>query len=207
MVRAADEPNLPAARRFTRELGPAALASGVLILFNGIVLIALESPYSSWLAAPYGLLLAAFGAAAYVRTETALGKVLRWMVVAIFSFGGCYALLQWAQLIWGSRAHALEGDLMLMGLYLMAGPALLVPAGLALARPGWVPLIVVPAIVALAGASVVGHGTLLVLEITGKAPMVHPFPDIMLVGGVALTSAMLILYSAYSGLTAARRLR
>ncbi len=134
MVRAADEPNLPAARRFTRELGPAALASGVLILFNGIVLIALESPYSSWLAAPYGLLLAAFGAAAYVRTETALGKVLRWMVVAIFSFGGCYALLQWAQLIWGSRAHALEGDLMLMGLYLMAGPALLVPAGLALAR-------------------------------------------------------------------------
>ncbi len=100
----------------------------------------------------------------------------------------------------------MQTDLSVMGFYLMAGPALLVPAGLAAVRPGWVPLIVVPAIVSLAGASVLGHGVYLIVRLinAGNEP-VSPLPDIMLLTGVVLSSAALILYSGQRGLTAARQ--
>jgi len=200
-----DRPNLDAARRFTRDLGPASMIGGALIAVHGAVLHTMQSAYAAWLVFPLGLVLVLFGAAAFYRTETTPGQLLRWAVVAVFAVGGVYSLLQWSVLIFGSRSTAVQGDPTMMGFYLMAGPALLVPAGLAAVRPGWVPLIVTPAIVSLLGASLVGHGTLLLLDLTSDSGVASPLPDAMLMIGVLLTDAAVLLYSAQRGLIAARQ--
>ena len=195
-----DRPSLNAARAFTRDVGPASMAVGALISVHALVLHLIDSPYADLFVLPLGLLLFLFGAAAYYRTESLTGQLLRWSVVGTFAAGGCYALLQWAQLIWGARHVVVQGDLTMMGLYLMAGPALLVPAGLAAVRPGWVPLIVTPAIAALTSAALVGYPTLMYLM-----RVESPLPDLSLMGGVVLSCLALFLYSAQRGLTITRR--
>lgn len=198
-------PDLGAVRQFTRDVGPAAMLAGTLIAIHGMVLHVIDSPFALWLVLPCGLLLVLFGAAAFARTESTFGSLLRWMIVLTFAGGGAFALWQWSQLIWGSRGASLSGDVTLMGLYLMAGPALLVPAGLAVARPAWVPLIVTPAIAAIASASVLGYGMLLIQQISTGDAGLSPLPDLLLMGGVVLASAALVLYSGQRGLTATRQ--
>ena len=199
-----DRPSLEAARKFTRDLGPAAMAAGTLITFQGLMLTWLGSTFEAYFIVPLGLVLMLFGAAAFVRTDTLNGQLIRWAVVGTFAFGGGLALYQWAQLIWGGNA-VVEGDLTMMGFYLMAGPALLVPAGLAVARPGWVPLIVVPAIVALASASILGHGALLIISLTDKPAVEPSLAEYMFFGGVVLSALALFFYSGQRGLTIARQ--
>lgn len=201
-----DRPNLDLARQFTRDLGPASIAAGILITLHAAVLHAMYSSFAELYVLPYGLLLIVFGGAAFARTESKTGQGLRWVVVLIFAAGGGLSLLQWGELIWGTRVGAVQGNLSAVGFYLMAGPALLVPAGLAAVRPGWVPLIVVPAIVSLAGASVLGHGIYLFLQAAmPEQGHASPLPDLMMLTGVVLSSASLILYSASKGLRLAKR--
>lgn len=200
-----DSPDLRAVRQFTRDVGPAAMLAGALIAVHGAVLHIIDSAFALWLVLPCGLLLVLFGGAAFARTESTFGSLLRWMVVLTFAGGGVFALLQWSQLIWGSRGANLTGDVTIMGLYLMAGPALLVPAGLAVARSAWVPLIVTPAIAAIASASALGYGTLLIQQISTGDAGLSPLPDLLLMGGVVLASAALVLYSGQRGLTATRQ--
>lgn len=200
-----DQPNLQIARQFTRDVGPAAMIAGSLIAVHGLVLHTMHSAYAQWYVFPYGLLVVLFGAAAFARTESIAGQLLRWAVVSVFAAGGGYSLWQWAILIFGSRGAAIDGNLTMMGFYLMAGPALLVPAGLAVVRPGWVPLIVTPALVSLLGASILGHGTILIIDLMGKSQMVPALPDTMLLGGVILSGLAVFLYSAQRGITAARQ--
>lgn len=195
-----DRPNLDLARQFTRDIGPATMIVGALIVIHAIVLQIMGSTFTDLFVLPYGLVMILFGAAAFARTESMSGQGLRWVVVLVFAGGGAFSLWKWAELIWGARSAAMMGDPLMMGFYLMAGPALLVPAGLAAVRPGWVPLIVVPAIISLAGGSVLGHGTFLLIEQFKTTELRSPLPDIMLLLGVVLTSAALILYSAQRGL-------
>ena len=204
MTTTADRPNLELARQFTRDLGPATMIAGALIAIHGLVLYAIGSSYIEWFVFPYGLLLTLFGAAAFTRTETTSGQLLRWAVVAIFVGGGGFSLYQWAHLIWGSGGLEEVGNVMMVGFYLMAGPALLVPAGLAVVRPGWVPLIVTPAIVSMLGAAILGYGTIVMMDVM-DAESVSPLPDTMLMGGVILASIAVFLYSAQRGLTVARQ--
>lgn len=199
-----DRPNLELARQFTRDLGPATMIAGALIAVHGLVLYAIGSAYTEWFVFPYGLLVTLFGAAAYTRTETTPGQLLRWAVVAVFVAGGGFSLYQWAHLIWGGGALGDSGNVMMVGFYLMAGPALLVPAGLAVVRPGWVPLIVTPAIVSMLGAAILGYGTMVLMDLM-NAEVANPLPDTMLMGGVILASAAVFLYSAQRGLTIARQ--
>ncbi len=200
-----DRPNLDLARQFTRDIGPATMIVGMLIAIHAIVMQIIGSTFVELFVLPYGLVMILFGAAAFARTETIGGQGLRWVVVLVFAGGGAFSLWKWAELIWGARSATMMGDPMMMGFYLMAGPALLVPAGLAAVRPGWVPLIVVPAIVSLAGGSVLGHGTFLLLEQFKTTELRSPLPDTMLLLGVVLTSAALILYSAQRGMAMARK--
>ena len=201
---AIDRPNLELARQFTRDLGPATMIAGALIAVHGIVLYAIGSSYADWFVFPYGLLLTLFGAAAYTRTETTAGHLLRWAVIGVFAAGGGFSLYQWANLIWGSGGLQDAGNVMMVGFYLMAGPALLVPAGLAVVRAGWVPLIVTPAIVSLLGASILGYGSLVLMDLMDAETM-SPLPDAMLMGGVILASMAVFLFSAQKGLTIARQ--
>jgi len=196
---AADRPSLEAARQFTRDLGPATMAVGAMTSVLALVLHMMDSAFAAYFALPLGLVLFLFGAAAFARTESLIGQLVRWAVVGVFVFGGGYALFHWAQLIWGSRGAVVQGDLTMMGFYLMAGPALLVPAGLAVVRPGWVPLIVTPAIVALVSAGWVGYSTLLFLTLAES-----PLPDVSIFAGVILANLALFLYSAQRGLVIAR---
>jgi hypothetical protein len=195
-----DRPNLDAAREFTRDVGPAAMVVGILVSIHGIILHLMNAPFAEAYIVPLGFLLFLFGVAAFARTETLTAQLVRWAVVACFAGGGGFALYTWATLLWGSRSASIEGDLSMMGLYLMAGPALLVPAGLAAFRAGWVPLIVLPAIVAMASASIIGHGALCILSLDQS-----PLPDVMLMGGVVLSNVALFAYSAQRGITIARR--
>lgn len=192
-----DRPNLDRAREFTRVLGPAAMIAGTLTTILGLADASLQDVY----VLPYGLLQILFGAAAFARTESMLGQLLRWAVVVVFVAGGGMSLVQWAILIWGSPITQSEADVTVMGFYLMAGPALLVPAGLAVVRSGWVPLIVTPAIVSLAAASILWHGTILLQHVLRM--QLH-MAEVLLFG-VVLCSTTTILYSAQQGLRVIRR--
>lgn len=192
-----DRPNLDRARAFTRVLGPAAMIAGTLIAILG-----LAHPTASELyILPLGLLHVLFGAAAYARTESMVGQLLRWAVVVVFVLGGGFSLVQWAILIWGSPITQSSVDVTAMGFYLMAGPALLVPAGLAVVRSGWVPLIVTPAIVSLSAASVLWHGTVLLQHVL----RVDVHLSEVLLFGVVLCSTTTLLYSAQQGLRVVRQ--
>lgn len=163
-----EPPNLARARAFTRILGPVAIVGGITSLLMGIVMWALDAGMMATIIMAYGSVAAVFGCAAWARTESGLGMFARWLVVAVFLTGGGLALLQWSQLLWGSRSStaSLSTDLTVLGFYLMAGPALIVPGVLAAVRPAWVPLIVAPAIVAIASTAVVG---LFVVTIMGSS--------------------------------------
>lgn len=154
----AEPPNLARARAFTRVLGPIAIVGGATSLVMGVVMWAVQAGVLATMVMAYGAVTTIFGLGTWARTESALGRTVRWIIVLIFLAGGGLALLQWAQLLWGSRVStaSLSTDLTILGFYLMAGPALIVPGVLAAVRPAWVPLIVAPAIVAVASTAVVG---------------------------------------------------
>lgn len=195
-----DRPNLDRARAFTRLLGPSAMIGGTLIAIQGFAMEALQAQ-DTFFIVPYGLVLILFGAAAFLRTESIPGQLLRWAVVALFALAGAFALYQWAILIWGSDLAQSSTDVTVMGFYLMAGPALLVPAGLAVVRSGWVPLIVTPAIVSLVAASVLWHGTAMLQHLLHlRLGTVE-----MLLLGVVVCSATVLLYSAQQGLRVVRQ--
>jgi hypothetical protein len=154
-----DKPNLDLAREFTRAIGMPTMNIGLVIGVLGAVLVVLRSPLMHWYIPYYGPVLVIFGAAAYFRTEHMAGKAARWGVVLVFGTGGAISISHWASLLLTSAPVTVSPEtLNSFAFYLMAGPALLVPALLALVRPGWTPLIVVPAILSLATASMIGHG-------------------------------------------------
>lgn len=165
-----EPPNLARARAFTRVLGPIAIVGGVTSVTMGVVMWVVQTGILATIVIAYGGVTTLFGLAAWARTESILGRTVRWIVVLIFLVGGGLALLQWAQLLWGSRVStsSMSTDLTMLGFYLMAGPALIVPGVLAAVRPAWVPLIVAPAIVAIASTAVVG---LVVLTSMGTSVM------------------------------------
>ena len=149
-----DRPNLDRAREYTRRVGAPAIRIGATITLTSIVMLFI-SDYGLY-ALAYGLIMFVFGYAALVRTESTGGRIAQWAVTAVFVAGGIWSLLQWVPLIWGSHHQPMSQDLSLIALWLTAGPALFVPGILAALRPGWTPLIVVPALISLAFAGTVG---------------------------------------------------
>lgn len=191
-----DKPNLDLAREFTRAIGMPTMNLGLVVGLLSAVLVLLRSPLMHWYLPYYGPVLVIFGAAAYFRTEHAAGKAARWGVVLAFGTGGAISISHWAALLLTSAPVTVSPDtLNSFAFYLMAGPALLVPALLALLRPGWTPLIVVPAIVSLALASTIGHGVF-GLQYLREALNGAPNTTILeaaLVLGVVLCSTILLV--------------
>lgn len=196
--RFAEPPNLAKARAYTRVLGPAAMVGGTATSIIGLILWLVGGGVLATIILAYGIVCAIFGSAAWARTESMPGIVARWAVVAIFLGAGGLALLQWAQLLWGSRLStaSMNTDLTILGFYLMAGPALLVPGLLAAIRPAWVPLIVAPAIVAMAATAVVGLSviTMIGTAIPTGAAMPHSSIQTVLMLVVAIGSALIVLW-------------
>ena len=149
-----DKPNLDRARDFTRRVGPAAIAAGLIITLLSLTI--LGSALASAQPLALGLVMMLFGWAAYARTETASGRIAQWGVTLVFASGGVWSLLQWVPIIWGSHHASAGEDIMTLAVWLTMGPALFVPGLLAAVRPGWTPLIVIPAILSLAFAAAVG---------------------------------------------------
>lgn len=196
--RFAEPPNLAKARAYTRVLGPAAIIGGIAASIIGLIMWLVGGGVLATIILAYGIVCAIFGSAAWARTESMPGIVARWAVVAIFLGAGGLALLQWAQLLWGSRLStaSMNTDLTILGFYLMAGPALLVPGLLAAIRPAWVPLIVAPAIVAMAATAVVGLSviTMIGTAIPTGAAMQHSSIQTVLMLVVAIGSALIVLW-------------
>lgn len=196
--RFAEPPNLAKARAYTRVLGPAAIIGGIAASIIGLIMWLVGGGVLATIILAYGIVCAIFGTAAWARTESMPGIVARWAVVAIFLGAGGLALLQWAQLLWGSRLStaSMNTDLTILGFYLMAGPALLVPGLLAAIRPAWVPLIVAPAIVAMAATAVVGLSviTMIGTAIPTGAAMQHSSIQTVLMLVVAIGSALIVLW-------------
>lgn len=196
--RFAEPPNLAKARAYTRVLGPAAIIGGIATSIIGLIMWLVGGGVLATIILAYGIVCAIFGTAAWARTESMSGIVARWAVVATFLGAGGLALLQWAQLLWGSRLStaSMNTDLTILGFYLMAGPALLVPGLLAAIRPAWVPLIVAPAIVAMAATAVVGLSviTMIGTAIPTGAAMQHSSIQTVLMLVVAIGSALIVLW-------------
>lgn len=151
-----DRPDLDRARAYTRVVGAPAIRIGVTNTFYAIAML-FTSEYGLYTLA-YGLIMFLFGYAAVARTETRSGRVAQWGVTLVFVAGGVWSLLQWVPLIWGPHHQPLQQNLSLIALWLTAGPALFVPGVLAALRPGWTPLIVVPALLSIAVAGMIGFG-------------------------------------------------
>lgn len=164
-----DRPNLDIARAFTRSIGPVAIAVGAAVSIQGALL--LGSPVAQYQPLPYGLVMMLFGWAAHARTETLQGRLAQWGVTLTFVAGGVWSLLQWVPLLWGPHHGAMGDEIQLVALWLTAGPALLVPGVLAAIRPGWTPLIVVPALLSLAFAASIGYGALYALGMPDGTPL------------------------------------
>ncbi|MCX6140150.1 MAG: hypothetical protein NTX15_04860 [Candidatus Kapabacteria bacterium] len=156
-----DRPNLDRARAFTRSVGPIGIAVGLAISIQGLLL--LPSPVAAFQPLAYGLVVLLFGWAAYARTESVPGRIAQWCVTLVFVGGGVWSLMQWIPLLWGPHTASSGENLSLIALWLTAGPALLVPGVLAAFRPGWTPLIVVPALLSLTFAAMIGYGALYLL--------------------------------------------
>lgn len=203
-----DKPNLDLAREFTRAIGMPTMNIGLVIGALSAILVVMRSPLVHWYLPYYGPVLVIFGAAAFYRTEHMAGKVARWGVVIAFGIGGAISISHWASLLLTSAPVSVSPEtLNSFAFYLMAGPALLVPALLALVRPGWTPLIVVPAILSLAMASMIGHGifgvqyTLQAVDHTPGTSMIEG----ALVLGVVLCSATLLLIALQRALRVMHR--
>jgi len=203
-----DKPNLDLAREFTRAIGMPTMNMGLVIGVLGAVLVVMRSPLMHWYLPYYGPVLVIFGAAAYFRTEQAMGKAARWGVVLAFGIGGAISISHWASLLLTSSPVTISPEtLNSFAFYLMAGPALLVPALLALVRPGWTPLIVVPAILSLAMASMIGHGVF-GMQYMIQAADHKPGTSLLegaLVLGVVLCSTILLLIALQRALRLLRR--
>jgi hypothetical protein len=153
-----DRPDLDRAREYTRRIGPHALRIGATITLYAIAML-FTSEYGLYTIA-YGVIMFLFGYAALARTESRGGRIAQWGVTFTFVAGGIWSLMQWIPLIWGPHHQPLQQNLSLIALWLTAGPALFVPGVLAAIRPGWTPLIVVPALLSLAVAGSVGFAIL-----------------------------------------------
>lgn len=151
-----DRPDLDRAREYTRRVGPQALRIGATITLYAIAML-FTSEYGLYTIA-YGVIMFLFGYAALARTESRGGRIAQWGVTLVFVAGGVWSLLQWVPLIWGPHHQPLQQNLSLIALWLTAGPALFVPGVLAAIRPGWTPLIVVPALLSIAVAGMIGFG-------------------------------------------------
>lgn len=153
-----DRPDLDRARAYTRSVGAPAIRIGVTIALYAVAMF-FTGEYGLY-AFAYGGVMFLFGYAAVARTESRGGRIAQWGVTLTFMAGGVWSLLQWVPLIWGPHHQPLHKNLSLIALWLTAGPALLVPGVLAAVRPGWTPLIVVPALLSLAVAGSVGFAVL-----------------------------------------------
>ncbi|MBU3741442.1 MAG: hypothetical protein FGM24_04060 [Candidatus Kapabacteria bacterium] len=195
-MRHAQPPNLAKARAYTRVLGPAAIVGGSATTLLGIVLTVLGGGVLATIIVAYGIVSSIFGLAAWARTESIHGVLARWAVVIVFLLSGGLALLQWAELLWGSRwsTSSMNMDLTVLGFYLMAGPALIVPGILAALRPAWVPLIVAPAIVAMASTAVVGLAviTMIGMSIPALDTVPHGMGTILMVIVAVVAAAVLL---------------
>lgn len=196
-MRHVQPPNLAKARAYTRVLGPAAIVGGSATTILGIVMLLLGGGVLATIIVAYGIVSSIFGLAAWARTESVHGMLARWAVVIVFLLSGGLALLQWAELLWGSRwsTSSMNMDLTVLGFYLMAGPALIVPGLLAAIRPAWVPLIVAPAIVAMASTAIVGLAvvTLIGLSIPALEAVPHGAPTVLMVT-VAVVAVGVLLW-------------
>ncbi|MBU3699037.1 MAG: hypothetical protein FGM33_03370 [Candidatus Kapabacteria bacterium] len=151
-----DRPNLDRARSFTRRVGP--LAMGVGLVVTLLSLPAFGSALATAQPLALGLVLLLFGWAAYARTESMQGRMAQWGVTLVFCAGGAWSLMQWVPVLWGPHNADLGSNIMLLAVWLTMGPALFVPGLLAAVRPGWTPLIVIPAILSLSFAAALGFG-------------------------------------------------
>ncbi len=196
--RFAEPPNLVKARAYTRVLGPAAMLGGSAAAIIGTIMWMVGGGVLATIIIAYGIICAIFGTAAWARTESVPGIAARWAVVAIFLGAGGLALLQWAQLLWGSRMStaSMNTDLTFLGFYLMAGPALLVPGLLAAIRPAWVPLIVAPAIIAMAATAVVGLSviTMMGVGVPASDPAANTGIQMVLMIAAVIASALVVLW-------------
>ncbi len=160
-----DKPNLELARLYTRTIGPIGIAVGAAVAVQGAFLVG--SALAEFQPIALGAVMMLFGWAAYARTESFAGRVAQWGVTLVFCAGGLWSLLQWAPLLWGSHHTSAGTNLPMVALWLTAGPALFVPGILAALRPGWTPLIVVPALLSLSFAGAIGFGALYMLGVPG----------------------------------------
>lgn len=192
-----ERPNLDLARAYTRAIGPTAVAVGAAITLQGLLL--LTSVVAQFQPLAYGVVMMLFGVAAYARTESVMGRVAQWCVTLLFVAGGVWSLLQWVPLIWGPQHVGASGDLSLIALWLTAGPALFVPGILAAVRPGWTPLIVVPALLSIAFAAMMGYGALYMLGLPNGAHL-SSLENAQLVG-ISGFSAIFLLIAVFRAVT------
>lgn len=174
---AADRPDLDRARAYTRLVGAPAIRIGVTIALCAVVMF-FTGDYGLH-ALAFGGVMFLFGYAAAVRTESRGGRVAQWGVTLVFVAGGFWSLLQWVPLIWGSHHQPLQQNLTLIALWLTAGPALFVPGVLAALRPGWTPLIVVPALLSIAVAGMIGFGVISATAASADDDSLTMFASIM----------------------------
>ncbi len=153
-----DRPDLDRARAYTRLVGAPAVRIGVTIALYAVAMF-FTGEYGLY-ALAFGGVMFLFGYAAVAPTESRGGRIAQWGVTLVFVAGGIWSLLQWVPLIWGPHHQPLQQNLSLIALWLTAGPALFVPGVLAAVRPGWTPLIVVPALLSIAVAGMVGFGVI-----------------------------------------------
>lgn len=151
-----DRPNLDRARSFTRRVGP--LTMGVGLVVTMLSLPVLGSALATVQPMVLGIVLALFGWAAYARTESTQGRIAQWCVTLVFCAAGAWSLMQWVPVLWGPHSADMGSNIMLLAVWLTMGPALFVPGLLAAVRPGWTPLIVIPAILSLSFAAALGFG-------------------------------------------------
>ncbi|MBK6417577.1 MAG: hypothetical protein IPG73_12245 [Ignavibacteria bacterium] len=192
-----ERPNLDLARAYTRAVGPTAIAVGAAIALQGLFL--LPTVVAQYQPLAYGLVMMLFGTAAYARTESVMGRIAQWCVTLVFVAGGVWSLLQWVPLIWGPQHVGASGDLSLIALWLTAGPALFVPGLLAAVRPGWTPLIVVPALLSIAFAAMMGYGALYMLGLPNGAQL-SSLEHAQLVG-ISGFSAIFLLIAVFRAIT------
>jgi hypothetical protein len=184
-------PNLQRARDFTRNVGPVSMAAGLVIAALGAILDAQYSALAHILTLPYGAVMVVLGLAAWARTESGLGIAARWVVAISLVIGSALALIAWLRVLMSDAASGM-GDPQLIAFYLVAGPALMAPAVLITWRPAWTPLVVIPAILSLALASVIGHTALLIRGWWTESMTGLRMDDVMMMGVIACSMSILL---------------
>jgi hypothetical protein len=184
-------PNLHRARDFTRNVGPVAIAAGLVIALLGAILDAQYSALAHILTLPYGAVMIVLGFAAWARTESGLGIAARWIVAISLVIGSALALIAWLRVLMSDASSGM-GDPQLIAFYLVAGPALMAPAVLITWRPAWTPLVVIPAILSLALASVIGHTALLIRGWWTPTAVGMRVDDVMMIGVIACSMSVLL---------------